>query len=120
MRKQRTDYARRTYGKSTDLRKMEYKAARILFEDSGMIVTLEVNEKQYIDEVEEKARECLQVRRKTKKGRKWEHNKNREMEVHRSLRDMALCSTHHSNGGRKGGRLRVGGENYKLGYGLFR
>jgi len=104
VRKQRTDYARRTYGKSTDLRKMEYKAARILFEDSGMIVTLEVNEKQYIDEVEEKARECLQVRRKTKKGRKWEHNKNREMEVHRSLRDMALCSTHHSNGGAEGGQ----------------
>lgn len=104
MRKQRTDYASRTYGKSTDLRKMEYKAARILFEDSGMIVTLEVNEKQYIDEVEEKARECLQVRRKTKKGRKWEHNKNREMEVHRSLRDMALCSTHHSNRGAEGGQ----------------
>jgi len=55
-----------------------------------------------------------------KKGRKWEHNKNREMEVHRSLRDMALCSTHHSNGGSEGGRLRVGWENYKLGYGLFR
>ena len=94
MREQRNDYARKTYGKQTGLRKMEYEFARILFEDSGMIVTLEVNGKQYIDEVEEKARECLQVRQKMKKGRKWEHNKKREMEVHRSLRDMALCSTH--------------------------
>jgi hypothetical protein len=103
VREESNDYVRKTYGKSTGPRKMEYKVVRILSEDSGMIVTLEVNGKQYIDEVEEKARECLQVTQKTKKGRKWEHNKNREMEVHRSLRDMVLCSTHHSNGGRKGG-----------------
>ena len=38
VREQRNDYARKTYGKSTGLRKMGNEVARILFEDSGMTV----------------------------------------------------------------------------------